>query len=1473
MSEVKYYLNEARNQILVSGSSTKGGMNALLTSSKNPNTNFDQNFTAKISSLGMSTTYVVQNGTDNTSINIEDNQELWVYRGYNQSGGTDGLTYRYNPHLHRPYKAYILTETGSGSPGFPYSPTGSFINTSLQNSSGADIPNKYIERQLAVIGNENSNITSSAASGSFKVYDDARSVHPFVFTKYHTLVSPPGLGALFVIYKEDASTTFTGQEFNTSTSAGNPGQDKISFNNATPASITKVRVDSSLATGQILGALSSSIADNGKSGGVFRVMGDPTNTNYVEFNVDAIDNLGVVPLNYYELSVSNPVESTGFTLFGNNDPISSSLDNYSQNIGSLIQQQGFGGQNSTPSTYDSFNLRIGEYTYTSSTFTQNDTIGNPASGSTQFGLYTDYDFYVSYQAQNQSLDTVRIFFTGSQGVLDSQFFDLPTQMQATFRGLVGSTSASSATFSSNRSITGEYQGINFDMTIVNPTVPGVTPQDIFATRWEDVYVSFSQSLSESIDGLYIFNQIPQNDIQVTASVLIAPWTGSDTGSKYGDADYGTGEYGEGESGEGPTWTTASLRIYTGSYPNSVPTTLTTFLTESIYESAFIHTQSTGVPVTLSFSIPSQSIAIKDCLSMALHVSSGSSASESVENSLVVREYSLAFITPTQSGQGDGRVPTFIENAFSGTLGFSNTPDCQPLYNNIVGERTNGNIQIVEQSQISSGLYSSSLQPIQLPATGNVDYGGYVPSNFYQILSGSAQRSTVPESYYTTFRHTYPRYLGSRTTANGINTIDGLGGLNLLTREDGSEYGFGLLPVIDYQTAYFAYCDQVLDPYPVVNNVTQFNLKYLINDTGDALQPNLSPYTAYDVEGTWTEGGGGRVGINQVSGSSQYDQLNGLQPVKFVAKEPVAVLWSQTGATTYAGSDVSGSIPLAGAPGVVSTYTASFLSYNMTLQGRDNNSNNTNIKIVPLTTALSTSDVVGQFVFSTSSRYGQVDQSTTEQASSSFVSPVSPAPNGPSIGGTAGYAAVGEMYFNQDYFAINDSTANPPGYDYLTGNDLSDVYSFRAQFEFPTTIPQVYRTDAGGTWDKSDYNRTNVGNIYLKLQYTNASGTTNSGWIDMPMEQVTRPKLRGYFGNNQTIDIDLINTLGSSNAGLRSGNKQMYIQINPTAIRDAFANAGIDANNAQYASFLFELASTQNTTIRANRRYRWSYYQYYNNESVDAPRNFWNPANRAANLGGQATPFSAYSGPYITARVVSENGVSTAIDGALNAPYWAFSQSAGTDVRDHIQLQSPNGNTSYGGEYYQQYIPYTASENPQFPGGFEPIDTAIPAYNIPWTVQVGDEIKFQNSEINVYTVLNVLPPQDTADNKLVLTLDRAVPASLNKDFFILRRYRYSPNTVIINSLFPYGGLRTEQRFVEADNISTIFSASSTEVTSGFASSSISTTAQSGSYVTTVAPLQKKDNTPTGILFPEYPTALIELEPDKVITDLRDKKLIT
>jgi len=48
--------------------------------------------------------------------------------------------------------------------------------------------------------------------------------------------------------------------------------------------------------------------------------------------------------------------------------------------------------------------------------------------------------------------------------------------------------------------------------------------------------------------------------------------------------------------------------------------------------------------------------------------------------------------------------------------------------------------------------------------------------------------------------------------------------------------------------------------------------------------------------------------------------------------------------------------------------------------------------------------------------------------------------------------------------------------------------------------------------------------------------------------------------------------------------------------------------------------------------------------------------------------------------------------------------------------------------------------------------------------------------------------------------------------------------------------------------------------------------SGSFITYIKPLLKRDNTPTAILKPEYPVEEIDVTPDSVIRDLRDKKLI-
>ena len=365
-------------------------------------------------------------------------------------------------------------------------------------------------------------------------------------------------------------------------------------------------------------------------------------------------------------------------------------------------------------------------------------------------MYTDLDFYHQYNARLDALagGTVRVFFTSSANT--SSYVDLDAGYNVNIPALVGTISASGYTPQlgdpTELEPDGTYNGTYFDITIAG-RIAGTPspPPDIFSKRWESAYISYSSSLSSSLDGLYVFNQLPQNDIQVTASIFLAAWTGSAEGNRYGEvgAEYGTAVYNEGEAGDGPTWPTASIRIYTGSYPTSVPSTLDTFVTQSEFRDENIHVN--GLAITMSYLIPSQSINIKDCLSLALQVSSGSANSASVENSLVVRHYELEFNTPAGLIEGDGLVTTVIENAFSGSNGFDNEVDCQPLLNNVVGERENRQIQIV-----------------------NYSVDPYTPSNFQLILSGSALNSTVPSSNYTHLTSIYHRYVLSRSTSDDFN---------------------------------------------------------------------------------------------------------------------------------------------------------------------------------------------------------------------------------------------------------------------------------------------------------------------------------------------------------------------------------------------------------------------------------------------------------------------------------------------------------------------------------------------------------------------------------------------------------------------------------------------------------------------------------------------------------------------------------
>jgi len=1203
----------------------------------------------------------------NTEIPIASDQELWVYKGYNTVGG-DGDEYRYNPHLHRAYKAYIVVETGSGISSNPWLPEGNPVNTDAQSQSGGNIPGKYLEKQLTILGNTHSGLNTNQVSGSFQVFNGSRNIHPFVFTKYHTLPSPPVAGALFRLYKEDMYSDIIGYTFSTQIPPTSPSTNTLTWNTTNASTNNKVYVGSNTNTGIILGSLSSSY-NNGKSGGKIKLS---DNSDSVTYDIDAIENSNT---GYYTLDVSNPIlDPSGFVTFTNGQALDFEILDYPKLLGTLGQSQ-FTSVNNLPQNYDSITLETsGLYSYTSSVFPTSGNNGSPASGSTQFGLYTDINYYARYNARVDELSpsaNVRVYFTSSFNT--SSFVDIPRGYNVNISALVGTLSQSGYNPESlepqSLNPDSTYNGSTFDIIINNNSLPGSPsiPPSIFSKRYESVYISYSSSLSSSLDGLYVFNQLPQNDIQVTASMFITAWTGSGVGTRYGEAssEYGTAVYNEGEAGDGPTWPTASIRIYTGSYPNLIPQIggsriIDNFVTQSEFRDANIHVN--GLAITMSYLIPSQSISIKDCLSLSLAVSSGSANSSSVENSLVVREYYLEFNTPTSSLQGDGLVPTFVENAFSGTYGFSNAPDCQPTLNNASGERRNKFIQEVDYS---TGIYN--------------------PINFQAILSGSAQKSTVPFSNYTTFANISPRYVGSRTQANSINSIDGL--IN----------GFGALPVIDYQRAYFAYCDQILDPYPVLNNRIQLNLKYLINSSGDALNPLLSPYTGLDVEQNWEESGLGNVQVNQISGSSQYDQINGLQSIKVVAKQPQPILYSQTSSTGY-----TEFIPLEGNPNFVSSFSQSYMQYSQQVGGTIYDAfydNDQTINYANLLAGITSSNNNGtlnsiQVTSSFSNRWGEwFDDSTgtpyynqvgnaiiiNRGDTTSWTGSTFPINSNPADQNYPNNTATTNPYFGQPgeiFFTIDPIASGSEG---TFSRALSDDYKITLDYAQSSTLPNRFRTVVGqgsswgNPWGTSSQNGSNrVGQIHLSLQKSTATGV--GSWSNIPFQFSSPPEIIVYFGSasNNIAGRDgtsmVINLASvSSDEGFVSNYWKTGIYENQ--IQNAIAQSG-RLGEVLYVSFNFKAES--NTTLESGVRYRWNVNLEYTAQTqsvinADGLKNYWNPlripvSGQGLTGGNNNSPIlisPPIKGPFFNVGVTSAQSEDNTLDNALNAPYWNFSASYAT----------------------------------------------------------------------------------------------------------------------------------------------------------------------------------------------------------------------
>jgi hypothetical protein len=103
--------------------------------------------------------------------------------------------------------------------------------------------------------------------------------------------------------------------------------------------------------------------------------------------------------------------------------------------------------------------------------------------------------------------------------------------------------------------------------------------------------------------------------------------------------------------------------------------------------------------------------------------------------------------------------------------------------------------------------------------------------------------------------------------------------------------------------------------------------------------------------------------------------------------------------------------------------------------------------------------------------------------------------------------------------------------------------------------------------------------------------------------------------------------------------------------------------------------------------------------------------------------------------------------SATASFWEFSGSGAGKSTRVLVCVSPQLNKAYGRGFVQKDLIYTSSFNKDFPGGREPYYSEFPPIQNAWELQKYDEIRFDNNEEYTYTIIGITPPSLNNDPNL------------------------------------------------------------------------------------------------------------------------------
>ena len=945
---------------------------------------------------------------------------------------------------------------------------------------------------------------------------------------------------------------------------------------------------------------------------------------------------------------------------------------------------------------------------------------------------------------------------------------------------------------STGSIEGGY-GLEFYGTSSYGIDDGGTPVGPPPNEFESVYISYSSSKASDRpeDGLYTFDQNLIEPLYITASAQLG-FTSIDVvrSSSYGTASYGEDEFEYGGTGSGDevlTWQTANLKLYQNN-------TLIATETTSINSSNILY----GLTSTLTTTLQPNQVSIGDTLKLSLEVENEDS---NFNSSLIVNSYTMSFdnlVYPSNN---------LTPVTFNNYLELND--DCNPIINNIAGDRPNQRLQDVDYSV-------DILSPI----------------NFEQILKNEAVRATVPESNYTQLGFANQRYFGSSTTREEINEFRPFSPIdtknkiwyenNPLLSSMGDGPSLGKIPNVELKNAYVAYFNKIIDPYPTLNGKTAYYVRYLIDENGTVFDPTLSDINYSIFEGTFqsqdydSKPTRVKASLQTISEAKELSQLNkGLANTFEVGKYPVPILLTQTSSLGHVSS-----IPLSGSKfytslGPGATFSNFGYSASAEFQGTGWDPAASKKDSSTFTNVLSDYTGVGTDI----GLFEPVDGISSYDQNGEFQFPLDAASTQPNTDGAIlcdNYQLNGTykfyttsvpwstrtltmlrendasdnawMHFMDFNFDVYQTSSIISGYQKTsTDFDISSM-TLNIYVDAETSSPTIYTVNIPTGTQRSSANGTTSG---LTKTTTGANLELNSRWL---YRQLLEQNGSTWNTNNRSrTELEIAFGGGWDGVGIGT-----HAADTPRAVQWEWVLNFTLGSSANYFKQGSGFKFVGNGTMR-------KFYDSSPGGKVNDPYlQIDNQAkyNRYNELFWYRNFFPQIPGrpdaPVLELQLTSPKAGSFQNQNGALAPYWRRYST----TTNQLEMQSSTLNQAYAiknidGSYNQYYVqaklPYSGSTNTDFPLTVEPDFIEFDPITDVWSLEEGDEIRFENDENLTFRISSIdgqkaiLPPTESPNGKLIVTVSPSFtevePA--NFDFFVVRRYKENRNFIILDQQKPYG----------------------------------------------------------------------------------------